>query len=286
MLADACRPLVNFLAPAKINLSLIVKGRRADGFHEIETVIVPISLCDSLEIARHDEEGLEFTCDDPSVPGDEMNLVVRATRLFCSAAGREPHLRIHLRKVIPHGAGLGGGSSDAATTLLALNTLFETALSWTELAELGGQLGSDVPVFLYGSAALCRGRGEQIEPLHFPHPLPLLLVKPPFGVPTPWAYGRWQKSLEIPGVSYAPQPFAWGELCNDLERPVFEKHLFLAVLKGWLLAQAEVAGALMSGSGSTLFAVLHEATGAAPLASRAAQEFGQSLWCKAVETKG
>jgi len=273
---------VTFLAPAKINLSLIVKGRRDDGFHEIETAIVPISLCDVLDIERHDEGGLEFTCDDPSVPADETNLVVRAARLFCTTAGLEPHLRIALRKVIPHGAGLGGGSSDAATTLLALNRILDANLSLEMLNTLGAQLGSDVPVFIHEGAAICRGRGEQIAPLDFPQALALLLIKPPFGVPTPWAYQRWEESREIPGVSYAPQRFPWGKLHNDLERPVFEKYLFLAELKMWLLAQPEVAGALMSGSGSTVFAVLHEAGVGAPLAERATVEFGTNIWsCQA-----
>jgi 4-diphosphocytidyl-2-C-methyl-D-erythritol kinase len=198
--------------------------------------------------------------------------------------GREPHLRIHLQKKIPHGAGLGGGSSDAATTLLALNALFQTPLPRMELAELAAQLGSDVPVFIHERAAICRGRGEQVEPLAFPYRIPLLLVKPPFPVPTPWAYRQWLDAREIPGVSYTAQAFPWGELRNDLERPVFEKYLFLAVLKRWLLAQEEVAGALMSGSGSTVFAVLRDRVAAAPLAERAVGEFGHSLWLQPAET--
>src|SRR5436190_21533308 len=110
---------MEFLAPAKINLSLIVRGRREDGFHEIETRMVPISVFDHLEIELRDEGGLQFACDDSGIPDDESNLVVRAARLFCKEVGLEPHLSIDLRKRIPHGAGLGGGSSDAATTLMA-----------------------------------------------------------------------------------------------------------------------------------------------------------------------
>ena len=277
---------MKFLAPAKINLSLIVKHRRTDGFHEIETVIVPISLCDSLEIERRNGGDLEFICDDPSVPGDDTNLVVRAARLFFRAASREPQVRIHLEKKIPHGAGLGGGSSDAATTLLGLNKLFNTGFSREQLSAMAAELGSDVPVFVHESAAVCRGRGEQIEPCALPQRWPLLLLKPPFGVPTPWAYRQWRDSVEIPGIPYAPQPFAWGELRNDLERPVFEKFLFLAQCKRWLLAQPEVAGALMSGSGSTLFAVLRDSAGAPLLAQRAMREFGPFFWCQTAETQG
>lgn len=270
---------MEFLAPAKINLSLIVHGRRDDGFHEIETLMVPISIFDRLDIERRDTGGLDFTCDDPSVPADETNLVVRAARLFCREAGVEPHLRIALRKTIPHGAGLGGGSSDAATTLLALDGLLGTKLPREKLASLGAELGSDVPFFIFQSAARCRGRGEHVVPEAFPHAIPLLLIKPPFGVPTPWAYQRWRDSLEIPGVLYAAQTFPWGEIRNDLERPVFEKYIFLAALKTWLLAQPEVAGALMSGSGSTVFAVLRETSAGDAVRGRLAAEFGPDLWC-------
>ena len=272
---------MTILAPAKVNLSLRVLRRRDDGFHEIESLMVPVSLCDTLRVERRDADGIEFTCSDATLPVDENNLVVRAARSFCEAHGIAPHLSIRLEKEIPHGAGLGGGSSDAAATLLALDRIFETRAS---LAGLAAQLGSDVPFFLQKSAAIARGRGEHVEPAHFPHRLPLLLVKPPFGVPTPWAYKQWRDSLEIPGVRYAAQEFGWGALVNDLERPVFEKYLHLAQLKMWLLAQPEVAGALMSGSGATVFAVLRDKSDAASLATRIGGEFGANLWTRAVET--
>jgi 4-diphosphocytidyl-2-C-methyl-D-erythritol kinase len=275
---------MQFLAPAKINLTLAVKGRREDGFHEIESVVCPISLFDTLDIALRESGGLEFTCDDSSLPTDETNLVVRAARLFCAACGLEPRLEIKLAKRIPHGAGLGGGSSDAAATLFGLDRLFQTRLSLEALTAMAAELGSDVPLFLHRSAALIRGRGEIVEPVSFPHALPLLLVKPLFGVPTPWAYRQWKDSREIPGIPYAAQEFAWGALQNDLERPVFEKYLFLALLKRRLLAQPEVAGALMSGSGATVFAVLRDPATGHALRERLAQEFGADLWCCLAET--
>ena len=123
------------------------------------------------------------------------------------------------------------------------------------------------------------GRGERIEPVPFPQPLTLLLVKPAFGVPTPWAYQHWRDSHELPGVSYAPQDFPWGRLVNDLERPVFEKYLFLAPLQRWLLQQPEAAGALMSGSGSTCFAVLRKETDGPALQARAKEQFGDVWTC-------
>lgn len=277
---------MEFFAPAKVNLSLRVLRRREDGFHEIESLMCPLSIFDTLDISHREEGGLEFTCDDPSIPPGEDNLVVRAAKLFCTSCGFEPRLRIHLAKRIPHGAGLGGGSSDAATTLIGLNRLFETELSHEALSAMAADLGSDIPFFIYQSAAIIRGRGEFVEPASFPHELPLFLIKPAFGVPTPWAYQHWRDSREVPGVRFAAQEFPWGTLVNDLERPVFEKYLFLADLKTWLLAQPEVAGALMSGSGATVFAVLHEKSAAESLASKVSAEFSADLWCCLCETIG
>ena len=270
---------MNLSAPAKINLSLSILGKRPDGFHEIESLMVPLTLADSILLEASEEPGIAFTCSDTTLPRDGSNLVVRAARRFFESTGLAPAVRIHLTKAIPHGAGLGGGSSDAATTFTGLNELFGSPLAPEALHALAAEIGSDVPFFLAGSAAMCRGRGEIVEPIPFPHQLPLLLIKPAFGVPTPWAYSRWRDALEIPGVSYAPQTFPWGRLVNDLERPVYEKHLFLPVLKRWLLQQPEAAGALMSGSGSTCFAVLREAADGPALEARAREAFGEVWTC-------
>ncbi len=260
-------------AQAKINLSLEIRGRRADGYHEIDTLMVPIALADEIEIERGGE-GIEFTCSEASLHGGE-NLVVRATRLFCEENGIVEGMRIHLEKRIPHGAGLGGGSSDAAATLRALDAMFETRLGRERLTELAARLGSDVPFFVVESAARCRGRGEIVEAVSLAELPPLLLVKPEFAVPTPWAYSRWRDARELPGVPYAAQEFAWGRLVNDMERPVFEKYLMLAEMKRWLLAQPEVAGALLSGSGSTMLAILRG--DGAEVGERARKIFGE-LW--------
>jgi 4-diphosphocytidyl-2-C-methyl-D-erythritol kinase len=275
---------MRWIAPAKVNLSLRILGKRDDGFHELESLMVPVSVFDALEIEHTSGGDLQFSCDDPSVPADESNLVVKAVRLFCSSFGLMPHLRVHLSKEIPHGAGLGGGSSDAGTALLALDELFETKLPRQDLADLGAELGSDIPFFLHQSAAWIRGRGEIVQPVDGLPILPLLLLKPTFGVPTPWAYRQWKDSIEIPGVPYAAQSLGWGTLLNDLERPVFEKYLLLADLKAWLLNQPEVIGALMSGSGSTIFAVLRDKQQGYALGERVAAEFGTDLWAYLCET--
>ncbi len=278
--------LMKWLAPAKINLSLRVLGRRPDGFHDIETFMVPLSLADEVVITRTDgREGqdgqahIELVCSDPSLPTGPKNLAYRAAELFFAHTNQDVSVRIDLVKHVPHGAGLGGGSSDAATVLLALNEMFEAGLDRAALVQLAAQLGSDVPFFIGRGAAICRGRGEHVEPADFGASLPLLLLKPEFPVPTPWAYSRWRDAREVPGVQYTGQSFPWGELVNDLERPVFEKYLSLAAMKMWLLAQPEVAGALMSGSGSTVFAVLRESAAhdTAGLENRAREMFGH-LW--------
>jgi 4-diphosphocytidyl-2-C-methyl-D-erythritol kinase len=271
------------LAPAKINLSLRILGQREDGFHEIETFITPISLHDEIEIERLGQ-GITFQCDDPSVPEGDDNLVVRAANAFFNATGSNGGVSIKLQKKIPHGAGLGGGSSDAASTLLALNRLFQTNLPREALAKMAESIGSDVPFFLFESAALCRGRGELVSPQKLPDALSLLLIKPQFGVPTSNAYAHWGSSAEIPEIRYEAQNYHEHIFINDLERPVFEKFVFLARIKTWLLGQPEVAIALMSGSGSTIFAVLKNSDDPRKLSERAKQELDPNLWTLACRT--
>ena len=216
---------------------------------------------------------------------DAGNLAFRAAVLFRDRVDPAlPAVRIDLSKHVPHGAGLGGGSSDAASVILALDAWRGTRLTTDAMAALASELGSDIPFFVYRSAACCRGRGERVEPVSFVAALPLLLLKPAFPVPTPWAYSRWQDSRELPGVPYAPQPFPWGEMVNDLERPVFEKYLVLAEMKVWLLAQPEVAGAMLSGSGSTMIALLGDGPGSRQeLEQRVRAQFGD-LWTCACTT--
>ena len=274
------------IAPAKINLSLKVLGRRSDGFHEIETLIAPISLCDEIKIERRSgKHEIAFRCDDPSVPKGEDNIVVRAAKVFFEEMKITNGVSIVLKKRIPHGAGLGGGSSDAASTLLALNELLETNLPSEALAKMAEMIGSDVPFFISQSAAVCKGRGELVRPTRLREQLSVLLLKPEFGVPTQWAYSWWQDSREIPGVSYGAQQFTQQSFMNDLERPVFEKFVFLAQLKMWLLKQPEVGAALMSGSGSTVFAVIPDNAAIDQLATRAKAELDPELWTCACETR-
>jgi 4-diphosphocytidyl-2-C-methyl-D-erythritol kinase len=271
------------LAPAKINLSLKVLRRRDDGFHEIETLIAPISLADKIDIERQ-SRWIDFSCDDPTVPIGDENLVVRAAKAFFEKTKISGGVGIKLHKKIPHGAGLGGGSSDAAATLRTLNQLFETKLSREELAKLGSTIGSDVAFFLFESAAVCKGRGEIVSPTKLKKKLSILLLKPAFCVSSAWAYSRWQESREVLGISYQPQNLDGQSFVNDLERPVFDKFIFLAQLKTWLLKQAEVGAALTSGSGSTVFAVLRPSADVDLLTKRAREELDREIWTCACET--
>ncbi len=279
-------------APPKINLSLRVLGRREDGFHEVETLMVPLRgiadrLAFDLEVSPPERASVELACDDPALPTGEQNLVSRAVAAFSEAVGVGFRGEIQLEKRVPSGAGLGGGSSDAAATLRALNRMSEPRLSATRLSQVAAALGSDVPFFIDGLPAVCRGRGEQIA--RFPGPIPrtrVLLVKPGFGVASAWAYSRWADALPLPGVRYAAQHAPWGEAVNDLERPVFEKYLLLATLKRWMAARGESGVVLMSGSGATVFATLRKGLDGAAMSTALKAEFGDDLWCAEAEFGG
>src|SRR5215470_326371 len=150
------------LAPAKVNLTLQVIGRRVDGYHELVSWVAPLDLCDELIIDASAGEGVALSCDSPGLESGRSNLVVRAAEALAREAGVEPRLRIQLRKRIPIAAGLGGGSSDAAATIVALNRLWRLGWSRDRLAEIGAEIGSDVALFVIGMPCVIRGRGERV----------------------------------------------------------------------------------------------------------------------------
>lgn len=271
---------------AKINLWLRILGKREDGFHEVETRLVKVDVADTVSLAlTGGAPGISLTCNIPGIPTDDSNLAIKALRAFEARAGASQGWRIHLEKRIPHGAGLGGGSGNAATILKAANQLSSNPLPLESLIEIAAGIGSDVPCFLLDTpAADGSGRGERVVPAEFPWQLPLVLIKPNFPIPTPWAYKNWSTSKELPGVLYAPQLCPWGSMVNDLERPVFEKHRLLPALKTWLLDHGGVRAALMSGSGSTMFAITHTEVQAAALAEEARQYCGDSAWVQVTRT--
>lgn len=265
-------------APAKVNLQLRILGRREDGFHDIETLMVPISLADEITIETAIGRTVKVRSNDPTLPTGDSNLAVKAAQIFSEATGLKFAAHIEIEKRVPMGAGLGGGSSDAAAVLVALDTLFETHMSAPDLEQLASRIGSDIPFFIRTLPAWCRGRGEIIEPTEIPETLPLLLIKPPFGVPTPWAYKNWRDSQSLPGEWETDVDLGWIRIVNSLERPVFEKFLFLPILRRWLTEQPEVRAAAMSGSGSTVFAILKDAIDGPALEARVKEYFGGNLW--------
>jgi 4-diphosphocytidyl-2-C-methyl-D-erythritol kinase len=261
--------------PAKINLTLEVLWQRPDGFHELATWMIPIGLHDELAMELSSE--MTYDSNLPSLGFDSSNLISRAIERFHEETGRSAAYRIDLRKEIPIGAGLGGGSSDAAATLILLNQLHQNPLTEEQLIGLAAQLGSDVPFFLRRRAAWCTGRGEKMEIREFPHDRWVVLIKPEFGVSTVAAYSAY-KVLPAEQKRGQTKKTAWGLLRNDLEQPVFQKYLVLPEIKSWLEQQEETEVALMSGSGSTMFAVVKSAEDGEQVSDRFSLFFGFKFW--------
>lgn len=270
--------MATYAAPAKVNLSLRILGKRDDGFHEVDLLMARIDLEDQIDIDK--ARSLSFDCDEPGVPTDDSNLVIKAVREFENSYGRAVKKKITLHKNIPHGAGLGGGSSDAATTLLALNAELGTQFDLAELSAMAARIGSDVPFFLNPVLSRCTGRGEIVTPVtkHTKWRSPIVLIKPSFGVATAEAYSGIHYARRMKGLPYGTQKVDGIELVNDLERPVFAKFPFLGLIKSWLLRQNGVRAAMMSGSGSTIFALTHTLEQARNIAEAAKAELDPTLY--------
>ncbi len=270
--------MTKYTAPAKINLSLRVLGKRDDGFHKVDMVMARLDLEDELDF--HNSRTTTLLCDTPGVPTDESNLVFKAVREFEKVYGRKAKQRITLTKRIPHGAGLGGGSSDAGVTLRALNEIIGTNYDDEELAAMAANLGSDVAFFLNPVLSRCTGRGEIVKPMQnlATWSSPVVLLKPQFGVATPSAYKRFAASRRMRAFPYGMQEVDGLRLVNDLERPVFEKFPVLGFMKRWMLDKDGVRAALMSGSGSTMYALTETLEQAHALAADALKELDPTLF--------
>ncbi|MFO7639207.1 MAG: 4-(cytidine 5'-diphospho)-2-C-methyl-D-erythritol kinase [bacterium] len=275
--------MLTLTARAKVNLGLWVGPSRPDGFHGIVTIIAPIALADTVAV-RLAARGIEVRTDDPSLPADEENLAGRAARAFLQATGRSGGCRVTIRKRIPVGAGLGGGSADAAAVLNGMNRLCGGPLSPLELRRVGAGVGSDVPALLAGRPCVARGRGELVRTIRLPR-LRLLLYLPGFPVSTAWAYRRLdQLRRREPGLTAPPlspkilalrlrrqEPAGAARLfVNSFEPAVFRRYPVLGRARSALLRCGCVAAAL-SGSGSTVFGVVTEksARGQDPMAALA-----------------
>jgi 4-diphosphocytidyl-2-C-methyl-D-erythritol kinase len=282
-------------SPCKVNLLLNILGKRADGFHELETVMQPIPVFDHLSFMRGGH-GIELTCSEASLPTDSRNLVYRAAAMFLGSARITEGVRLRLEKRIPLVAGLGGGSGNAATTLLGLNELFGQPIAQEPLQQMAAQLGSDVPFFLQDHPALATGRGEQIKPLEFFPALrgaAVLLIHPGFGIATAWAYqnlARFPAALHgVPGraqklisrLQTKELAAASAEFYNSLEAPALEKYPLLVLFQEFLRDNG-AAAALMSGSGSTTFALVAGQAAAEALAEKFKGKFGEHNWLAVV----
>lgn len=275
----------------KVNFVLNILGRRADGFHELETLFFPVPLHDHLG-AQRILSGIELSCSNPQLPCDSTNLVWRAARAFLDASGIAEGVRLHLTKNLPIAAGIGAGSANAATTLLLMNELFGFPLPTATLDQLAAALGSDVNFFLQPGPATATGRGERIVPL--PHfgilkGCALLLFRPGFGVATPWAFqhlahfpdlqnGKPGKvARAVAAFSGNDLQFAVGHLFNSLEGPVLSKYPVLGIYQEALRNMCAI-GTLMSGSGSTTFALFPDQRQAESASEQFRRRFGPEGW--------
>ena len=254
---------ISFKTPAKVNLGLHILGKREDGFHELETLFQMVSWCDEIRIDCL-SRGLELVCDQPDIPTDEGNLVIKAAHLLQTRfPERCKGAKIYLNKNIPHGAGLGGGSGNAAGVLLGLNFLWGLKLKREDLILMASELGSDVPFFLFSPCAIGRGRGEILESVKSSIRFYILMVYPGFAVSTATVYGNLKLKLTkrqnnisilknfLLQSEFAQLGAAWS---NDLELFVFKEYPGLSGIKKEMLALG-AKGALLSGSGSTVFGI-------------------------------
>lgn len=249
------------LAPAKINLCLHVLGRRPDGYHDLSMIMQRISLFDRIELTLSPTPGVRVACPGLDLPPGEENIAARAARRMLERAGESRGVDIVLEKNIPAAAGLGGGSSDAAAVLTAMNEMLALGLDRPALMAEGVRLGADVPFFIFRQTAWATGIGDVLEPFDMAVPVWYVLVNPGLAVSTAWVYGNL--GLTTPGgAAKIPRfPKTAGELAlllhNDLERVTVGRYPLLARIKDRLLSSG-ACGALMSGSGPTVFGVFSE----------------------------
>ena len=278
-------------SPCKINLLLNVIRKREDGFHELETVMHPVALYDDLEFTET-PGGILINCDHPELKPDESNLIYRAAKSFIEEAKVATGVFIRHEKRIPMGGGLAGGSSNAAHTLLGLNELFGNPLTHEQLHTIAASHGSDINFFLQDEPALCTGRGENISPTG---PLPalagrgLIIINPGFGISTPWTFkalagfpdaitgdtDRGHALIEhLQKPALAPDPRL---LFNALEAPVMPKYPLLKLYQDFLRANGAIL-AMMSGSGSTTYAITESKAAADEILNRFRLRFGTHVW--------
>ncbi|MBW2622209.1 MAG: 4-(cytidine 5'-diphospho)-2-C-methyl-D-erythritol kinase [Deltaproteobacteria bacterium] len=254
-------PSLSLRAAAKLNLHLSILGRRTDGYHLLNMVMIKLSLADQINLIRRDGHGINLTIQGADLPTGRDNLIVKAAEDFYNATEIERGVEMTLQKHIPVAAGLGGGSSDAAATLKGLNELYGSPLTQNELFNLGLALGADVPFFLFsGSTAFVEGIGERISPAPALPTTHFLLVNPGWPLSTAWVYNNYKLELTIKPKKLIPSSLNESSftinrvLHNDLESVVLPQYPEVEKIKSLLVAEG-ASGALMSGSGPTVFGV-------------------------------
>lgn len=263
--------MIEKFSPCKINLMLAILGIRPDGFHELISIVAPTKFGDTLKAQISDKSADTLTCNMEGIPLDSTNLVIKAAELFREATGRSEHFDFDLQKRVPAGAGLGGGSSNGAAALLAVNELCGNPLPTKKLSEIAAQMGSDCPLFLTNTPVVMRGRGERVfalrgEAREYIERLKLVIFKPDFSINTGWAYSQMKANpqdymsenaaesalsewLENPSISGLP-------LINNMQIEAFKKFPALQIVLDEIRTRFRVP-AMMSGSGSACFAIVN-----------------------------
>ena len=278
-------------AYAKVNLTLDVLGKREDGYHDLQTIMQTVSIRDDIEIDVGTGKPWKLVCDKEGIPCDERNLAWKAAKLYCDAMNKDPDgLEIRITKRIPSGAGMGGGSADAAAVLRALNNHYGNPLSIGALAELGAQVGSDVPFCVICGTAMCEGRGERIRKLPDMPDCVMVVVKPEFSVSTPVLYKKLDevtianrpdnRAMESAILAGDLEKVAHG-LCNVFDPVVTADHLELNYIKS-IFHQYGAVGYQMTGSGSACFAIVSEFEVAAVICSMLKENYPNVFICKPV----
>jgi 4-diphosphocytidyl-2-C-methyl-D-erythritol kinase len=264
-------------APAKVNYRLDVLGRREDGYHDLRMVMQRVDLCDELDISLSERPGIRVACGSAGVPDGPGNIAWRAADRLVKLSGREAGIDISITKRIPVAAGLGGGSSDAAAVLMGVNELLGLGLSQERLMGIGVKLGADVPFFIFKRPALAEGIGDRLTPLDEVPALWVVLVNPGIHVSTAWVYQNLQLTKKVAAAiiprSYGSLDEVCAVLANDLEPVTFARFPVVRELKEQLIA-AGARGALMSGSGSTVFGLFAEEVAARRAADEIAKDRG------------
>ena len=276
-------PSIELLSPAKVNLRLEVLKKRADGYHEIRTLVQRISLSDKLRISLKEDEGISVTTDSPRLPIGEENLAYRAASSLLEEAQTRAGIGLHIQKEIPISSGLGGGSSNAATILMGLNRILKLNFSKDQLMEIGTRIGADVPFFIFERTAIATGIGEKLQPAKIRPSIWLVLVNPSWEVSTRWAYEGLNFELTKRAIHITLPAFfrdighVASILHNDLETVTIAAYPEIDGIKRELVSHG-AAGSLMAGSGPTVFGLFPHKKGAQGAYRQLKAQYAERGW--------